>query len=343
MSKRIAILGTGANGSSAAADLSRAGLDVTLFDQWPDHVKEMQSNGLKIVMPDREVQTPVEAYHLCDICALNKIFDIVLLFVKAYDTRWCTELIVPYLADDGLIVGVQNGMTTSDIADIVGEKRTLGCVVELSAEIFTPGVVQRNTPPERTWFGIGSLSESTKGRESEIEDILRHVGKVSITEDILSAKWMKLVVNTMCLGPFAMLGMTLHEAVKIPEVRELNLRIGTEALAAGQRLGYKIEPIFGLQPEDIQDSNRLLEKLLDKLGSDIGPAARDCVLQDHLKGRYSEVDAINGLVVAETRKQGGEAPANAAIVEITRRIRTGDIEPGAENLDTVLELVSNYS
>lgn len=343
MSKRIAILGTGANGSSAAADLSRAGLDVTLFDQWPDHVKEMQSNGLKIVMPDREVQTPVEAYHLCDICALNKIFDIVLLFVKAYDTRWCTELIVPYLADDGLIVGVQNGMTTSDIADIVGEKRTLGCVVELSAEIFTPGVVQRNTPPERTWFGIGSLSESTKGRESEIEDILRYVGKVSITEDILSAKWMKLVVNTMCLGPFAMLGMTLHEAVKIPEVRELNLRIGTEALAAGQRLGYKIEPIFGLQPEDIQDSNRLLEKLLDKLGSDIGPAARDCVLQDHLKGRYSEVDAINGLVVAETRKQGGEAPANAAIVEITRRIRTGDIEPGAENLDTVLELVSNYS
>ena len=343
MSKRIAILGTGANGSSAAADLSRAGLDVTLFDQWPDHVKEMQSNGLKIVMPDREVQTPVEAYHLCDICALNKIFDIVLLFVKAYDTRWCTELIVPYLADDGLIVGVQNGMTTSDIADIVGEKRTLGCVVELSAEIFTPGVVQRNTPPERTWFGIGSLSESTKGRESEIEDILLHVGKVSITEDILSAKWMKLVVNTMCLGPFAMLGMTLHEAVKIPEVRELNLRIGTEALAAGQRLGYKIEPIFGLQPEDIQDSNRLLEKLLDKLGSDIGPAARDCVLQDHLKGRYSEVDAINGLVVAETRKQGGEAPANAAIVEITRRIRTGDIEPSAENLDTVLELVSNYS
>ena len=343
MSKRIAILGTGANGSSAAADLSRAGLDVTLFDQWPDHVKEMQSNGLKIVMPDREVQTPVEAYHLCDICALNKIFDIVLLFVKAYDTRWCTELIVPYLAEDGLIVGVQNGMTTSDIADIVGEKRTLGCVVELSAEIFTPGVVQRNTPPERTWFGIGSLSESTKGRESEIEDILRHVGKVSITEDILSAKWMKLVVNTMCLGPFAMLGMTLHEAVKIPEVRELNLRIGTEALAAGQRLGYKIEPIFGLQPEDIQDSNRLLEKLLDKLGSDIGPAARDCVLQDHLKGRYSEVDAINGLVVAETRKQGGEAPTNAAIVEITRRIRTGDIEPGAENLDTVLELVSNYS
>ena len=343
MSKRIAILGTGANGSSAAADLSRAGLDVTLFDQWPDHVKEMQSNGLKIVMPDREVQTPVEAYHLCDICALNKIFDIVLLFVKAYDTRWCTELIVPYLADDGLIVGVQNGMTTSDIADIVGEKRTLGCVVELSAEIFTPGVVQRNTPPERTWFGIGSLSESTKGRESEIEDILRHVGKVSITENILSAKWMKLVVNTMCLGPFAMLGMTLHEAVKIPEVRELNLRIGTEALAAGQRLGYKIEPIFGLQPEDIQDSNRLLEKLLDKLGSDIGPAARDCVLQDHLKGRYSEVDAINGLVVAETRKQGGEAPANAAIVEITGRIRTGDIEPGAENLDTVLELVSNYS
>ncbi|MGI9380692.1 MAG: ketopantoate reductase family protein [Methyloligellaceae bacterium] len=343
MNKKIAILGTGANGSSAAADLTRAGFDVTLFDQWPDHVREMQENGLKIVMPDREIQTPVDAYHLCDICGLNKVFDIVLLFVKAYDTRWCTELITPYLAEDGLIVGVQNGMTTGDIADIVGKDRTLGCVVELSAEIFTPGLVQRNTPPERTWFGIGSLDESTNGREIEIEEILRHVGKVSITDDIVSAKWMKLVVNTMCLGPFAMLGMTLHEAVKIPEVRELNLRIGSEALAAGQRMGYKIEPIFGLQQEDIQDSNRLLEKLLDKLGSDIGPAARDCVLQDHLKGRYSEVDAINGLVVSETEKNGGQAPANAAIVEITQRIRSGEIDPSVENLGAVLKLVSEYS
>ena len=51
----------------------------------------------------------------------------------------------PYLAEDGLMVGIQNGMTAEEIAEIVGFDRTIACVVELSSEIFNPGFVQRNT------------------------------------------------------------------------------------------------------------------------------------------------------------------------------------------------------
>ena len=72
--------------------------------------------------------------------------------------------------------------------------------------------------------------------------------------------------------------------------------------------------------------------MLDKLAADIGPSARDCVLQDHLKGRYSEVDLINGLVVEESEKLGRRAPVNAAITEITRKIQAGELQPGPENL-----------
>src|SRR3546814_10117177 len=104
----------------------------------------------------------------------------------------------------------------------------------------------------------------------------------------------------MCLGPLAMMGLTLYEAIRVPGVRELIMRAGTEALSVGQSLGYTIQPIFGLRPDDVKDTNQLLEKLFDKLTADVGPAARDCVLQDHLKGRYSEVDMINGLVVVES-------------------------------------------
>jgi len=233
-------------------------------------------------------------------------------------------------------------MTASDISAIVGPERTLGCVVELSAEIFEPGTVQRNTPPEKSWFGIGTLNGVPIGREAEVRDILRHIGMVSITENILSAKWMKLVVNTMCLGPIAMLGQTLHEATKNPGLRALNLTVGSEALAIGQELGYSIEPIFGLSEDDVRDTNRLLEKLLDKLGEDIGPSARDCVLQDHLKGRYSEVDLINGLVVEECQKRGKSAPANAAIVEVTRRIQMGDLDPSPDNLNLAVNLFQEY-
>jgi 2-dehydropantoate 2-reductase len=293
----------------------------------------MRANGLRISMPDEELHVPVRAYHLCDVCTLNQKFDVVLLMVKAYDTRWMCEFIKPYLHDDGLLVGIQNAMTANEIADVVGGARTIGCVVELSSEIFTPGIVQRNTPPAKTWFGLGSLDASTTGRIPEIEAILRHVGKVSVSPDILAAKWMKLVVNTMCLGPYAMLGLRLSEAAELPGMRELILKVGAEALELGQHLGHSIQPIFGLRPEDVKGSNQLLEKLMDKLNRDIGPRARDCVLQDHLKGRYSEVDLINGLVVEESERLGRAAPANAAIVEITRRIQSGTLKPDPANLE----------
>ena len=43
MNKKIAVLGTGANGSSVAADLTSNGLDVKLIDQWPEHVEKMRN------------------------------------------------------------------------------------------------------------------------------------------------------------------------------------------------------------------------------------------------------------------------------------------------------------
>ena len=33
---RVAVLGSGANGTSVGVDLARAGVDVTLVEQWPD-------------------------------------------------------------------------------------------------------------------------------------------------------------------------------------------------------------------------------------------------------------------------------------------------------------------
>jgi 2-dehydropantoate 2-reductase len=340
VNKKIAVLGTGANGSCTAADLTRTGHDVVLIDQWPAHVEAMRANGLRISMPDEEIHVPVRAHHLCDLAEMKPTFDLVLLMPKAYDTRWMAEFIKPYLATDGLVVGIQNAMTAEDIREIVGADRTIGCVVELSSEIFTPGIVQRNTPPKGTWFGVGSLDPSMDARVPEIEALLRNVGKVSVTNNILSAKWMKLVVNTMCLGPFAMIGLRVSEAADLHGMRELILRVGAEALEAGQVRGHTIEPIFGLKAEDVRGSNQLLEKLFDKLARDIGPRARDCVLQDHIKGRHSEVDLINGLVVEELERRGKSAPANAAVVKITRRIEAGELKPDVSNLELARSLIA---
>jgi len=330
--RKIAVLATGANGSCIAADLTRTGLDVSLIDQWPAHVEAMRANGLTIRMEDEEFTVPVRAYHLCDVCTLHEKFDLVLLTSKAYDARWLAEFIRPYLADDGLLIGVQNGMTAEAIAEIVGPERTLGCVVELSSELFTPGEVKRNTAPDHTWFGLGAFHPAQQDRIADAVAVLRHAGKVSASDDILSAKWMKLIINTMTMGLKSILGGTNEQVYSLEGTREIALRAGEEALAAGQTLGYRIVPIIGLKPEDVGNTNRLLEVLLDKIIRDVGPTARNTVLQDHLKGRYSEVDLLNGFVADENRRRGRPSPVNDMIVEITRRIHAGELKPDPANL-----------
>jgi 2-dehydropantoate 2-reductase len=242
------------------------------------------------------------------------------------------ELIRPYLAEDGLLIGAQNAMTAEDLADIVGRERTLGCVVELSSEMFTPGVVKRNTPPERTWFALGALDASMRHRLPEVEELFGHIGKVAIADDILSAKWMKLIVNSMTMAVRAMTAMTAGEIAQIPGSREFMLRAGEEALAAGQASGYGIVPIFGLSTKEVEGSNRLLETLMDKLRSDVGPNTRNAMSQDILKGRRTEIDMLNGAVVEAGRRHGLPTPVNAVLLDIHHRISAGELRQDPANL-----------
>ena len=122
MNKKIAVVGAGAIGSSVSADLTKAGLDVTVIDQWPAQVEKLKADGLIVRMPDLEVRTPIRALHLCELASANLEFDIVLLAVKSNDHRWLTELIKPYLKADGVLVPVQNGFNDDSIASIIGRE-----------------------------------------------------------------------------------------------------------------------------------------------------------------------------------------------------------------------------
>jgi len=160
MSKKIAVLGAGAIGSMISAELTKANLDVTVVDQWPAQVEAMKSAGLRIQKADGDLQISVRALHLCELASSSLMFDIVFLAVKGNDHRWLTELIKPYLKSDGVLVATQNGMNDDSIASIIGRERTIGCSMELSGEIFTPGLVVRNTTHANTWFGVGELDGS---------------------------------------------------------------------------------------------------------------------------------------------------------------------------------------
>jgi 2-dehydropantoate 2-reductase len=347
MTKQIAILSTGAIGSSIGADLSNAapaGYNVCLVDQWPAHVEAMKANGLHVTMPDSELRTKVEAYHLCELSSLKRQFDIVLLTAKSHDTRWLCEFIKPYLKDDGVIVGAQNGMNNADICDIIGRPRVLGCVLELSAEVFTPGKVQRNTDPAHTWIGLGEFDGGVTPRLTEVERLLKHSAKITITDNIEGAKWTKLVNSSMILAPFGALGLQSWQAVEIPEVVNLCARLAGETMRVGAAHGYKLDAIFGLSPEEFMGPeekiiDKLLYTILGHMGKKGSRTARGVVFQDFLKGRRTETSHLNGHIARKGREKGIPTPANDAIVELVKRLERGEGKPDKSNIEAITKML----
>ena len=327
------MLGAGAIGSSIAADLTQAGLDVTVIDQWPAHVEAMQAAGLRVTMTDNDVQTAVRALHLCDLASTALEFDIVFLAVKSNDHRWMAEYIKPHLKPDGIVVGTQNGMNDDSIAEIIGRGRTLGCVVELQAELFTPGLIKRNTTRQGSWFSVGELDGAYTPRVREIETIMRNVGKVEVTNNIYGAKWTKLIANTMTMGPFGLLGLRNFEAAALPGMLDISLRLGKESLAVGAALGYRMEPLFGLRADEFAgSSDENLVTTMETLMSHVG-GGRTAPIHDHIKGRASEIEFISGVVSRKGRELGIATPLNDAVVEIDRQINRGEIKMERANFE----------
>ena len=54
MSKKIAVIGTGATGSVIGGLLTAVGHDVTMIDQWSAHVNAMKESGLHISIQEEE-------------------------------------------------------------------------------------------------------------------------------------------------------------------------------------------------------------------------------------------------------------------------------------------------
>lgn len=340
MGTRIAVVGAGAVGSSIAADLTHARYDVAVIDQWPEHVDAMR-RAVTIEMPEETLRIPLDAYHVHQVSSLHRVFDIIFLAAKSNDTRWLTELVRPTLASDGVLVGLQNGMNNDAIASIVGRERTIGSVVELSAEVFVPGVVQRDTDREGTWFAIGELDGLITSRLEEIRAVMQNFARVDISSNIEGSKWTKLIVNSMTMGPFGLFGLRNWEAMRLPGMAEISVRIGRETMAVGAALGHPLNPVFGLSAGEFSGAtDEVLVNAMKTLMAHIGKNSSTAPVHDHKKGRTSEMQFLTGVIVAKGREVGVPTPCNEIIRQMDAEINEGRLRMEVENLDILKQRIA---
>src|SRR5216117_4525938 len=197
MAMRIGIVGAGAIGSVVGGLLTNAGHDVTLIDQWPEHVEAMRKNGLRLSGTCGDHTVRVNALHIYEAQAISEPFDAVFISVKSYDTEWATSLGIQYLKKpNGVVVDFQHGINDERVAAIAGRERTLGCVITIGAGMYEPGHAMR-TDTGTVGFKLGELDGRDTERARALARILSDVAPARVTTNLWGERWSKLAVNCM--------------------------------------------------------------------------------------------------------------------------------------------------
>jgi len=340
---RIGIIGAGAIGSVVGGLLTKAGRDVTLIDQWPEHVEAMKRHGLRLSGTCGEHRVPVTALHLHEAQGLGEPFDAAFVAVKSYDTAWATTLALRHLRDPGGVVVVfQNGMNDERVAALAGRERTLGCVITIGAGLYESGHAVR-TDTGTVGFKIGELDGADTPRARELVRILSDVAPARLTTNLWGERWSKLAVNCMANPLAGLSGLGSAEIRSEPGPRRIAIHIAAEVIRVGRAFGHEVEPLFGVEAQRFVHAAE--GRGLEALEADLAAGARHLsggrpsFLQDVLKGRRTEIDALNGYVSEQGRAVGVKTPFNDAIVEAVHRHGVGTLRPDPKNLEPLLRLL----
>jgi 2-dehydropantoate 2-reductase len=301
MSMRVAVAGVGAMGSLFGGKLS-AVAEVTLLDQWAEHVTAMQRDGLRIVELDgSETTVPVTA--TTDPAAVPEV-DLVIIFVKSHATRQASQWASRFLAPDGLALTLQNGVGNGEtMAKVLGAERVVAGVTSHGATLLGPGRVRH--------AGEGPTHVATRSEIAEklvgVATAFEQAGfEMHLSDDLDSLVWGKLIINVGINALTAILRVPNGQLVEIPAASALMAQAVAEAEVVCRAKGVTL-------PYD------------DPLGRVQGVARatatnRASMLQDVLRGVPTEIGVINEAIVREGNRLGVPTPVNEFLVTTIRAI-----------------------
>ncbi|MBQ2778695.1 MAG: 2-dehydropantoate 2-reductase [Bacteroidaceae bacterium] len=329
---RAAIYGAGSLGTILGAYITKNGAEIELINRNKAHVEALRTVGATVTGTVNFTQK-VTAYTPDEMSGL---YDIIFLMTKQQQNAEVVTYLKNYLAADGVIVTLQNGIPELQIGEIVGDERVLGCTVAWGATMTAPGVCELTSAPEALSFSLGSLHRQPNAHIGEVKRLLEKMGRVEIDSNFIGSRWSKLLINSAFSGMSAVLGCTFGEAAGNKASRRVVQALIKECIDVCAAANIKIEPVQGKDIVKLLDYKSRIKKAFSFF---IIPIAirkhallKASMLQDLEKGKMTEVDAINGVVSAFGRKVSVPTPMNDAVVSIVHRIEKGELSPSFDNL-----------
>ncbi|RZP14157.1 MAG: ketopantoate reductase family protein [Chloroflexi bacterium] len=342
--KRIGVFGAGAIGGITGGLLSRAGHDVTFIDTWYEHIEKINSNGLIVKNQESEYLCKPKAIHINNLQGIKEKFDIGIIAVKSYDTEWATHALKNYVKDEGYFVDFQNGINDLKIASIVGEEKTLGCIITISAVASKPGYAWRTDNRKDVCFKIGEVSGGVTERLKDFVAMMQAVGLSGYTEDLLSERWSKLMVNCMANPLAGLTGWGTSKVRTEPITQNVAIQIASEVVKVAKSEGFKMGKIMGMEPDNFVDAanGKNIEEIKNQFldaAKQAGSASRPSFGQDVLKKRRTEINYLTGYVSDMGKKNNISTPFCNKITEIVNDLGVG-FDPSPEHIEELEKMLS---
>ena len=293
---QIAVMGAGAVGCYFGGMLARAGHQVTLIGR-PSHVEAVQRDGLWL-----DTQTFSEHVRLeASVEAAAVAGAQLLLFcVKSTDSLDAARQMAPYLAEDAVVMSLQNGVDNALALQSVLPQPVIPAVVYVATEMAGPGHVRHN--------GRGELVIGEADASTAIAALFSAAGvPATVSDNVAGALWAKLIVNCAYNALSAITQMPYGRLIQGEGVEHLMRGVVDECLAVATAAGISVPG------DSFEDVARIARTMAVQYSS---------TAQDLARGKRSEIDHLNGYVVQQAQTLGIEVPINQTLQTLVKLIES---------------------
>ena len=300
--RKIAIIGTGAMGSIYAVMMAEAGHDVWAIDSWADHVEAINAKGLRLegISGDRNV-TAIKA--ATDLGAAGTC-DLYVIATKAGGVGAAARAVAGVMGPHSLVLTIQNGLGAADriAAHMPVDNVLLGVADGFGASMRGPGHAHHNA---MRMIRLGEISGGMTDRLRDLVTLWQQAGFTARAfDDITQLIWEKFVCNVTLSAPCTTFDCNVGALMANDAAWMVALACAREAYQCGLAEGVN----FSFQDVETYVTD------FATLMPDASPSLR----LDHLAGRTSEIDAINGMVPVIGARHGIATPVNETLSALVR-------------------------
>lgn len=296
-SLKVAVMGAGAVGCYFGGMLARAGHDVVLIAR-PRHVDAIEESGLHM-----ETRTFDEHVRLAVSSEPNAVHgaQLVLFCVKSTDTESAGALIRPHLAPGALVLCLQNGVDNADrLRAVLLGHAVAAAVVYVATEMAGPGHLKHH--------GRGDLVIEPSAISDTVAQALIAAGvPTEVSGNVRGALWAKLILNSAYNAVSAIAQLPYGKTVQGVGIKDVMRDVVAECLAVAKAEGVEVAG----------DVHAAVDKLAGSMPNQYASTA-----QDLARGKPTEIDYLNGLIVKRGEALGVPVPANRVLWALVKLLES---------------------